>query len=111
MKRGIALVSLACAAFVMAGCQKPETKPAASAPAPAPAQQAPAEVAKSKLPVTGIGATITTTVKAKEAYTIACIVKNLDQPLYGETPRRRHESRRRHGLQSRRHGPRHQRQC
>lgn len=60
---------------LMAGCSK------------APQQQAPAKAAQtegpkavSDLPVKGIGAIITTDVKAKESYKIACIVKNSTNP-------------------------------
>ncbi|MFA6504639.1 MAG: sugar ABC transporter substrate-binding protein [Treponemataceae bacterium] len=80
MKRGMIIISAVCATLMIVGCEKaPAPKAAAPAPAAA-AQQAPAEVSKSKLPVNGIGASISSQVKAKTPYTIACIVKNSTNP-------------------------------
>jgi len=80
MKKRRIFASIVCAALLIAACQKAPNNSAKSAQAPAAQQAMPTEVAKSKLPVSGIGASISTTIKAKAPYTIACIVKNSTNP-------------------------------
>lgn len=95
MKKVFAILLSALMSFSMlSACSTPQ-KPSEEAPAAPPSQavpeskaeeaptapaEAPVADAEVKLPTTGIGTTIATEVKAKEKYTIACIVKNSTNP-------------------------------
>jgi len=91
-KKLLALLSVVLILATLVACSSskgPAASPTTSAPstskpsqsaAPSAQPSTPASTDEVQLPTTGIGTSITTSVKAKEKYTIAIIVKNSTNP-------------------------------